>query len=337
MSEIFLVNKLKELFANTSTASESLNVSQLLKKTSNKKIDSTTVGNDSATSSMVGGVGNKIFSATSSEFFSNKTTKTNKTKSNTLSATSENGTTINNAMTGKNFSATSATNNRADSATSSMVGGLDNKVFSATSSDNLDSATSALEKGQVMKGGAISATSTMINNKNTSKMTDMDHLISMLTTESESSATDNIENRLKQALGNKMSGGTSSTSVSSIKQFFTNLKNDGVDVNVKLNDLTLSEFFSSKPMIGGGASKKSLGARGNSDGLLAFRTLKDHVAKGLGLSGKDLITKASKVASAVKKEVASQNPGKTSVEESKMAIKYFDLHKEKFQKMCDKL
>jgi hypothetical protein len=37
--------------------------------------------------------------------------------------------------------------------------------------------------------------------------------------------------------------GGNNTNVADIRNFFLNLKSQGVDVNVKLNDKTLSEFF----------------------------------------------------------------------------------------------
>ena len=313
MSEIFLTNKLKEILGGDSTTSESINVSELLKKTAKqtaKHIDSITINNDSATSTMGGGYIDKIFSATSSEFFAKK----------------------------KNTSETSAMN------TNINVNNL-----SVTSVDNF---TSSLAPNQVMKGGNYSATSSAINSATSSAMiglkkkniSDMDHLVSMLTTESESSATENLEHKLKSALKNNQAGGNGNMSVNNIKSFFANLKNDGVDVNIKLNDLSLSEFFNNKTEKAPHTMKESTvtesflgGKRGMSDGFTAFRDLKNHVAKGLGLSGKDLITKASKIASAVKKELEAKHPGKTSGEISRMGHKYFDENKDKFQKMCDKL
>lgn len=313
MSEIFLTNKLKEILGGDSATSDSINISELLKKTNLKKskqtvkhIDSITINNnDSATSSMVGGQNaqnaqnNKIFSATSSEFFAKK----------------------------KNTSETSAMN------TNVNVNNL-----SATSADNF---TSSLAPNQVMRGGKYSATSSAMVGLKKKNVSDMDHLVSMLTTESESSATENLENKLKSALKNNQAGGSGNMNVNNIKSFFANLKNDGVDVNIKLNDLSLSEFFNNKTPQ---TMKESTvtesfsgGKRGMSDGFTAFRDLKNHVAKGLGLSGKDLITKASKIASAVKKEVESKHPGKSSADVSRMGHKYFDENKDKFQKMCDKL
>jgi len=315
MSEIFLTNKLKEILGGDSATSDSINISALLNKTNLKKskqtvkhIDSITinnVNNDSATSSMVGGQNaqnNKIFSATSSEFFAKK----------------------------KNTSETSAMN------TNVNVNNL-----SATSADNF---TSSLAPNQVMRGGKYSATSSAMVGLKKKNVSDMDHLVSMLTTESESSATENLENKLKSALKNNQAGGNGNMNVNNIKSFFANLKNDGVDVNIKLNDLSLSEFFNNKTEKAPQTMKESTvtesfagGKRGMSDGFTAFRDLKNHVAKGLGLSGKDLITKASKIASAVKKEVEAKHPGKSSADVSRMGHKYFDENKDKFQKMCDKL
>ena len=358
MSSIFLANKLKETLGESS-ASETANLSTLLKN--NKEISSTTVGysENSATSSMVGG-DNLELSATSSTI-----------KSSNNSATSS----AINTITG-NYSATS-------SAINNLKGGN----YSATSS--------AINN---LKGGNLSATSSTVQKSGSGnkELSDIDHLVNMLTEESESSSTSDLENELKKSMNKSMSGGMN---INNIKNFFTNLKKDGVNVDIKLDNLSMSEFFDNKyNMIGGapkrvskksskksskgskkskkskktskeeeskesmwggskkgskksskgskkgskkskkGSKKKSqAGGKGLNAPLKAFMDLKNHVAKGLGLSGKDLITKASKIASAVKKDVEAKVSGKTSIEYSKMGHKQFDDNKDKYQQMCNKL
>jgi len=75
---------------------------------------------------------------------------------------------------------------------------------------------------------------------------DISKLIDMLTTsESNHNDTAMLENKLQNILSNNtLSGGNSNNvNVNNIKSFFIDLKKKGVDVNVKLNNKTMSEFF----------------------------------------------------------------------------------------------
>ena len=142
--------------------------------------------------------------------------------------------------------------------------------------DDLLSTTSAINFGQ-NGGGAFSATSTMTFGQNgggafsaTSSLTfgqkggasnslkDVNKLISMLTSESSSAnqyggsetSTNSLEQQLHSILslngGSKLnlnSNSNSNKEVNDIKNFFMNLKSQGVDVNVKLNNKSMTEFF----------------------------------------------------------------------------------------------
>ena len=134
-----------------------------------------------------------------------------------------------------------ADNTNATSALNGQLGGS----FSATSTLN----------GQL--GGSFSATSA----NNSTSVQDVNKLISMLTSESTSTnnqlsetTTASLENQLRAILqqdggskkykSKKQSGGNDkNVGFDDVKKFFMGLKSQGVDVNVKLNDKTMSEFF----------------------------------------------------------------------------------------------
>ena len=124
--------------------------------------------------------------------------------------------------------------------------------YSATSSNLNNSLTSS---ASVQLGGKYSATS------NVSSAKDVNKLISMLTSDSSSQKLNNasetttvsLENQLREILekeggGKKkksksQKGGSEDISIENIKKFFTTLKSQGVDVNVKLNNKTMTDFF----------------------------------------------------------------------------------------------
>jgi len=124
--------------------------------------------------------------------------------------------------------------------------------YSATSSNLNNSLTSS---ASVQLGGKYSATS------NVSSAKDVNKLISMLTSDSSSQKLNNasetttvsLENQLREILekeggGKKkksksQKGGSENISIENIKKFFTTLKSQGVDVNVKLNNKTMTDFF----------------------------------------------------------------------------------------------
>jgi hypothetical protein len=298
MSNIFLTNKIKEILAPSSTMSESISVSKLLgnaTKKENKFITSTTINNidDATSSASVGGNSNKVFSATSSS--------------------------INNKQSGGAGELTSAT--------SPMVAGATSNVYSATSI--LDNATSPLLSNQVQQGGkGFSATSSVVNKKSSGdkSISDVDHLISMLTSETSdanSVSTNKLENDIKNMLNNNnnMVGGQDA-SVNTIKNFFTTLRDNGMNVNIKLDDLTLTEFFDN------GGNIMVGGARSLPPALVAFQKLKKMIAEELGITGRELITKASKIASAVKKD---------ALDEGVEPAKHFKDNKDKYKKLYQKM
>ena len=142
----------------------------------------------------------------------------------------------------------------ASSTMNNMVGGSVGGSFSATSTMNN------------MVGGSYSATSTVNNMFGGSKggsfsaassEKDVNKLISMLTSESSvnnnamsETSTVSLENQLRDILNqnggskksHKQSGG-SNVNVNDVKSFFTSLKSQGVNVDVKLNNKTMSDFF----------------------------------------------------------------------------------------------
>jgi hypothetical protein len=336
MSNIFLTNKLKEILTPSSTISESINVSNLLNNTDKKEskfITSTTVNdmNNLTSSASVGG-SNKILSATSSSV-NNKRSRGLDNFMSTKSLASVDG-------NNREFSATPSVNNKQSggsgefSATSSMTTGGNNREFSATSSINNKqsggsgefSATSPLSSHQNQHGGGgISATSSVVNKKSSGdkSINDVDHLISMLTTESDvnSVSTNKLESNIKQMLNNNMVGGENA-SANSIKNFFNTLRNNGMNVNIKLDDLTLTEFFDN------GGTTMVGGARSLPPALVAFQKLKKLIAEELGITGRELITKASKIASAVKKD---------ALDEGVEPAKHFKDNKDKYKKLYQKM
>jgi hypothetical protein len=148
------------------------------------------------------------------------------------------------------------------SATSSAVLNQGGGGYSATSSAVLNqagsgySATSSAVLNQA--GGGYSATST-----NTNSTRDVNKLISMLTSESSTNfngmsetSTVTLENQLRDILKqdggkNKQksnqrggnSGHKNDISVNDVKMFFNNFKVNNKNVNVKINDQNMSEFF----------------------------------------------------------------------------------------------
>ena len=229
------------------------------------------------------------------------------------------------------------------SVTSSMIGGNSMQQFSATSA--------------TLVGGNGSSKNNQANYVN-----DINKLLSMLTSETEhNTTTQQLENQLSNILkkdkSNSQNGGTINPSVGQIKGFFNNLKSQGIDVNVKLNDQTMSEFFNNaentttelhnnifineKQQTGGqksskkkskkGSKKESMdGGKGSNPGFTSFFELRTHIATNLNIpNGKDAI----KIASAVRKDVQKIHPNDDAVTLCKKAIKHFDSNKEKYKKL----
>ena len=113
-----------------------------------------------------------------------------------------------------------------------------------------DSVTSSAYMGQMGGNKSKLAQTQMGGNSNQ----DINKLISMLTSESSNGSqtnTETLENQLRDIIGDKhnVSGNAiqqnagSSMKITDIKDFFIQLKSQGVDVNVKLDNKSLSEFF----------------------------------------------------------------------------------------------
>jgi hypothetical protein len=142
-----------------------------------------------------------------------------------------------------------------DSLTESNVS-LPNWITVVEKANKTDDKTSS---APVQQGGSFSATSA-----NSSTAQDVNKLISMLTSESSTSAntlsqtsTETLEEQLRSILNQdggakkkkskKQKGGNDvkadDVKVDDIKKFFMNLKSQGVNVDVKLNNQTMTEFF----------------------------------------------------------------------------------------------
>ena len=128
-------------------------------------------------------------------------------------------------------------------------------IDQANQTNQINSETSSVS---VQMGGKYSATSAVSSTK------DVNKLISMLTSDSSSqklkagseTSTVSLENQLREILEkegggkkkksnskSKQTGGNGNMSVDDVKNFFVTLKSQGVNVDVKLNNKTMSEFF----------------------------------------------------------------------------------------------
>jgi hypothetical protein len=238
------------------------------------------------------------------------------------------------------------------------------------------SATSTADMN--MMGGNYSVTSSQVGGNGSEQ--DVNKLISMLTSESNTPAfnglsetsTISLETQLRDILNkeSKQTGG-SNVSVDSVKNFFNGLKNQGVNVNVSLNDQTLSEFFATKSSrktfeMRGGAGKKKGSKKGSkkagskkgskkagskkggskkgskagskrsgasNPGFEAFLKLKKHIAEKLGVSNGPNV---GKVAGAVQRDMKEKFPNLESVEISKKAMEHFDNNVAHYKQMLPK-
>ena len=153
-----------------------------------------------------------------------------------------------------NYSVTSSISrsqlNNNYSETSSIQKGGNNYNYSATSSvlmskmnDINYSVTSSLNNKQ--NGGAINKQNGGENNIQSNG--DINKLLSMLTSESddsESTSTISLENKLVNMLESpRQSGGENKINSNDLKKYFYDLKSNGVKVDIKLNDKSLSEFL----------------------------------------------------------------------------------------------
>jgi hypothetical protein len=128
--------------------------------------------------------------------------------------------------------------------------------LNATSSAFIDnnvqySATSAT----MQKGGADQCGGAFSEASSNGSIKDINKLISMLTSESSAkqfnglseTSTVSLEAQLRDILnqdgGKKKQRGGNNMNVDQVKNFFTSLKSQGVNVDVKLNDKSMTEFF----------------------------------------------------------------------------------------------
>ena len=267
-------------------------------------------------------------------------------------------------------------NNNENSETATISRVL-NKYVKVEDNENYIASTTVNDEGNMsLRGNDLSATSPMdahndANNFSaTSSMMapkvggssfmsgganeDVDSLVGMLTSESDTQ-TEQLETKLKGLLNNKVGGSSKVDDLSNVKHFFQKLKNDGVKVDLKLDDLTLSEFFSNSRVsknLAGGASKvrkakvesevdvdenvdnNMTGGRDLPPALVAFQKIRSFIAKELDLKG---IKVSAKVASALKKEVAAKNHNADPMEIAELSIKYFKENKDKYEKMAKTL
>jgi len=257
----------------------------------------------------------------------------------------------------------------ADSATSS--------AFMGQFGGGADSATSSAFMGQ-FGGAADSATSsafmgqfggTRSKKQNGGSNAEVNKLVSMLTSESQKdnfngfseTTTETLEAQLREIL--KQDGGSkkstrakslkhtqtagSGANVEDIRSFFTSLKSQGVNVNVKLNDKSLSEFFDlaqntttevselNLKNITGGAKKSKKSSKKVSDseldgganaGFQAFLDFKKHVANKLKISNGP---SAAKIAGSINAEMKKKHSELSAVEIAKKNTEYFDKNMDK--------
>jgi hypothetical protein len=218
-----------------------------------------------------------------------------------------------------------------------------NIKFSATSSN-------------IQKGGNMSATSS-------GSTKDINKLLSMLTSESSENvglvsetSTISLENQLREILnqdgGAKKKDQMGGASINQVKNFFMGLKNQGVDVNVKLNNQTMSEFFGSDDTTtdlnsfgqDGGAKKKKKSKKnkkeddeelegGVNPGFQAFLDLKKFIAEKLGIANG---VEAAKVAGAVQKEMKEKHPNLDAVKIAEEGRKHFEKNIDHYKQMISK-
>jgi hypothetical protein len=229
-------------------------------------------------------------------------------------------------------------------------------AFSNTSSDFASirqqrggafSTTSDYASIHQQHGGAYSETSSDIafmhqkggnysESNNGALENDFSKLVSMLTSESNSSGTQTevLENRLSQLL--TQHGGSSKTNFNDIKRFFVDLKSQGVDVNIKLNDKTMTEFFdlSRNTTTEIGNYDMTGGARGMNAGFQAFLDFKKYIANKLKVSNNP---KVGKVAGMIQQEMKKKYSNLSAVDIAEKGKEHFDNNKSKYESEYKKL
>ena len=275
--------------------------------------------------------------------------------------------------------------NPVESATSSafvgQFGGADantatSSAFIGQFGGDANTATSSAFIGQFGGGDSITSSafiSNFVGGKSTKQNggnNDVNKLVSMLTSESNlegvsETTTETLEAQLKEIL--KQNGGSKkhrenkiqnagASEAQNIKNFFVNLKSQGVNVNVKLNDKSLSEFFNMEqntttdlPKLKGGSVAPTVApvsrvaptvapvsrvaptvARdldgGANAGFEAFLSFKKHVATKLKISNGP---SAAKIAGSINAEMKKKHSDLGAVEIAKKNTEYFDKNMDK--------
>jgi protein gp37 len=303
-------------------------------------------------------LGGTIDSATSSAFMGQIGGKLHRKNKVTDSATSS---IFMGQLGGNNDSATSSAfigqlGGANDSATSSIfMGQLGGATDSITSSafigqigESVNSITSSAFIGQY--GGG--------KKKQSGGNYEVNKLVSMLTSESNNAVsettTETLEAQLREILNlnskktqvKQTAGSSNKTSVEDISSFFTNLKSQGVNVNIKLNDKTLSEFFNLAQnttteiseinvnnIIGGSKKLKKKIVENTIDGganagFQAFLDFKKFVANKLKISNGP---SAAKIAGSINSEMKKKYEDLGAVEIAKKNTEYFEKNIDKIK------
>ena len=227
-----------------------------------------------------------------------------------------------------------------DSATSefNITGGMSMNL-STTSQNSSIKLNKILDSSTInMEGG---------NNKLKGGNMDVDKLLSMLTSDSSSdlqsfntntneTSTESLENQLKQILNkNTTQQGGACVSCGShiknndIKQFFTELKSQGVKVDVKLNNQSMTEYFNNALQTNTDINSQDGGANNK---FSAAQSVRKDIAKEFNIpNGKDVV----KIAFAVVKAVVEKTPALANDVDalSKAVKKHFEENKDHFKRM----
>ena len=201
-------------------------------------------------------------------------------------------------------------NNQLDSATSefNITGGMSMNL-STTSQNSSIKLNKILESSTINMGHG--------NNKLKGGNMDVDKLLSMLTSDSSSelqsfnneTSTESLENQLKQILNkNTTQQGGACVSCGShiknndIRQFFTELKSQGVKVDVKLNNQSMTEYFNNALQTTTDINSQDGGANNK---FSAAQSVRKDIAKEFNIpNGKDVV----KIAFAIVKAVVEKTP-----------------------------
>lgn len=191
----------------------------------------------------------------------------------------------------------------------------------------------------VQQGGNFSATSM-------EQVSDINKLVSMLSSESNANKsetnTDSLEEKLFKVLNQeggkkgkktKKQKGGNNFNVNDIKQFFMNLKSQGVNVNVKLDNKSMTDFFASEQQFTTTDLPREQEG-GKNPGFLAFAKLKNHIAKKLGITS---VAISAKVASVINKEMKAKYSKESADVIADKGIEHFNKNKDTYEKMATKL